>query len=140
MRQARSLHNETFNAPSAVSAYRFVDWTGAQITAQGAKVAAGALVDAAIGEDYAGTVIGTAVIETGGVFSKGDRLISDAQGRAIATTGEISIEAGATQVTSSAANGAILTGGELPEHVCAVALQDSDGAGKFAEVLMLLNS
>lgn len=134
--QARSLHDETFHAPSAVTVYRCITFDGAQCTVQGEKVAGVARNDALAGDDYAATVIGTAVVETGAAVAVGDGLICDTQGRAIPTSGQIAVRAGATAVTSTAANGTILQGGEMPEYVFADALQAAAGAGQFIEVLL----
>lgn len=135
-RQARSVMDETLVASGAVTANRFVDFTGAQITAQGAKVAGVAQYDANDGEVLPVTVIGSAVIETGAAISTGEGVISDASGRAIPTTGEIGVESGGTTVTSQAADGQILIGGEMPEHVIGEALQDASGSGQYIEVLL----
>lgn len=123
-------------AASAVTEYRAVDYAGVQATVQGQKVMGVAKRGAIIGDGFDVAVIGTAVIEAGAAFAAGASLIVDAQGRAIASTGKLGIAAGATAVTSSAANGQILTGGDTPEFVFADALQASAGAGSKVEVLL----
>jgi hypothetical protein len=78
----------------------------------------------------------------------------DATGRVITATaltaaapavGTLAIAAGAVAVTSSAANGAIITGaptapvlsgGDLPQFVVGHALEAATGAGVFIEVLL----
>ncbi|MCM2294156.1 hypothetical protein NAC44_17655 [Allorhizobium sp. BGMRC 0089] len=56
--------------------------------------------------------------------------------RAIKATGVLTITAGATAVTSTAANGAgLLEGGDLPEFIFADALEDG-ASGSFVEVLL----
>lgn len=136
MRQSHSIYLLTLIASGAVAEHRAVGFDGAQATTQGQKVAGVATTDAEDGAAYAADTIGTTVIETGGVFSAGDSLIVDTQGRAIAATGALAVDAGATQVTSSAANGAILVGADLPEYVFADALEASGGAGEFVEVAL----
>jgi hypothetical protein len=135
-RQARSIMEETLQASGAVTANRFVGFDGAQITTQGAKVAGVAQYDAGDGEDLATAVIGTAVIESGAAVNVGEGVIADSSGRAIPTTGEIAVESGTTAVQSTSADGTILTGGEMPEHVVADALESASGAGEFIEVLL----
>lgn len=137
-RQALSLMSLSIAAAlSAVTEYRAVDLVGVQATVQGQKVRGVANRSAAIGDGFDFTVIGTAVVETGGVIVAGASLIVDAQGRVITSTGKLGIAAGGVAVTSTAANGtAILTGGDGPEYVFADALQAASGAGQFIEVLL----
>lgn len=126
----------TFTASGAVSPCRAIAFNGAQATLKGQKVLGVSPRAVASGQASDTVVSGTAIIETGGAFTVGASLIADAQGRAVATTGLLSIPAGGTAMTSSAANGAVLTGGDLPEFVFADALEPSSGAGQFVEVLL----
>jgi len=123
-------------ASGAITARRAVGFDGAQATVQGQKIMGIAHTDAADGEDLTLDVRGTAVIEAGAAINIGDSLIVDAQGRAIPTTGNLAVAAGATAVSSTAANGEILTGGDLPEYVFADALEAATAAGEFIEVLL----
>lgn len=123
-------------ASSAVTEYRAVDYSGVQATIQGQKVMGVAKRGAQVGDGFDVAVIGTAVIEAGGAFAAGTSLIVDAQGRAIASTGKLAIAAGATAVTSTAANGQVLTGGDTPEFIFADALQAATGVGDKVEVLL----
>jgi hypothetical protein len=127
----------TFLASGAVSASRAIGFNGAQATVRGQKIMGvnqRAVTDAKYSD---ATLVGTATIETGGAFAVGDSLIVDDSGRAIASAGAISLKAGATAVTSTAANGAaILQGGDLPEFVFADAMESSGGVGDFVEVLL----
>ena len=81
-------------------------------------------------------IIGTTVVEAGAAIGIGDSLITDSAGRAIPVTGNLAVTAGATAVTSSAANGEILEGADLPEFVFADALESASAAGEFIEVLL----
>lgn len=136
-KQALSILNISIPvAPSAVTEYRAVDFAGAQATAQGQKVMGVANRGALQNDGYEATVLGTAVIEAGAAFSVGASLIVDSQGRAIASSGALMIAAGATSVTSSSANGAILAGGDSPEYVFADALQAASSTGDKVEVLL----
>ncbi|MEW5729153.1 MAG: capsid cement protein [Pseudomonadota bacterium] len=133
--QSRSIHAENVVASGAVTKRRFVGFDGAQASVQGQKVLGVSQYDAADGDDLALDAIGTTVVETGAAIAKGDSIITDAQGRAIPATGALSIGAGATPVTSTAADGAILTGADLPEFVVGDALAAASGAGKFIEII-----
>jgi|GEM_PF-991830 len=133
-RQAISLLDLSVRASGAVSICRCVGFNGAQATAQGQKVLGVSRYAAPDGGDFAATTAGTAIVETGGEIAVGDSLICDAQGRAIAATGSLGIAVGAVDMTSTAANGAVLTGADLPEFVFADALQAAGAAGKFIEV------
>jgi len=135
--QSRSLFTLSFpSAPGAVARGRGVDFTGAQIAAAGARGAGIARRDAALGESFEASAIGTEVCESGGVFNAGDRLAFDAQGRVVAASA-LAIAAGAVAMASVAANGATdLTGGILPEWIVGDALEASSGAGVFVEVLL----
>lgn len=134
--QQRVIHAETVIANGAVKAKHLVGFDGAEASVQGQKVMGVADTDAADGQALAVNVIGTAIVEAGAAIAKGDALIAGADGRAIPSSGKLAVAAGATQVTSTAANGEILTGGEMPEYVFAEALQAADAAGKFIEVLL----
>lgn len=137
MKQSSPLQSITYTAAGAVATYRGVGFDGAQATVQGQKVMGISQRAAADTDDSDAVVSGTSIIETGGNFAKGDSLIVDNQGRAIKFTSALKVAAGATAVTSSAANGsAILAGSDLPEFVFADALEASSGAGQFVEVLM----
>jgi len=123
-------------APGAVVAFRGVDFAGAQIAAANAKGMGISKRAAAVGESYEAAVIGSCVAETGGVFAVGDALAFDNQGRVVLAA-SLAVAAGAVAMTSAAANGAAdLTGGVLPQFVCADALEASGGAGVFVEVLL----
>lgn len=134
-KQAISLLDLTLTASGAVSEYRAVKVSGAQASVAGEQVIGVAVYSAANGEAYAATAKGTAVAETGGAITLGAELAVDASGRAVAASA-LAVAAGATPMTSSAANGAVLSGGVLPQHVFATALQAADGAGEFIEVLL----
>jgi len=123
-------------ASAAVTEGRAVDYAGVQATTQGQKVLGIAKRGCLAGDGFEATIMGTVVAEAGAAFAAGASLIVDNQGRLIASTGKLGLAAGATAVTSSAANGQILTGGDPAEWVCADALQAATAAGDKVEVLL----
>ncbi|MBF0339778.1 MAG: DUF2190 family protein [Magnetococcales bacterium] len=126
----------TVTATSAISVGRAVGFDGAQVNTQGTKPLGIAMTAAGTGQSLAIVTHGTAVVESGAAITIGTSLIADAQGRVIPATGALHVASGATAVTSSAANGAILAGGDPPEFVLGDALQSATGAGKFIEILL----
>lgn len=124
----------TRTASGAVTKYRAVGFDGAQATVQGQKVLGSALYDAVDGEEFPVAVDDTVLVEAGAAIAAGDSLIVDAQGRVIPAS-PLEVAAGATQVTSTAANGAILTGSEPPNYIWADALEAASAAGQIIEVL-----
>ncbi|MEN2978143.1 DUF2190 family protein [Tistrella bauzanensis] len=76
---------------------------GAVVTTAGAKVFGISDQTLKTGEAGTLTVAGTTVIETGGTFTAGASLVTDAQGRAVAASGPLAVAAGATAVQFTAA-------------------------------------
>ena len=133
--QSASVLGLTFRASGAVAARRCVTFAGAQATVAGSKIAGVARTLAADGEAFAVAVVGTVVVETGAEVAVGDGLVTDSQGRAVPAS-PLTVAAGGTAVTSSAANGAILAGGDPPQFVFADAIEAASGPGKMIEVLL----
>ncbi len=123
-------------ATGAITGARGVGFDGAQIATQGAKPMGFANYTAVDGGLLAVVTCGTAIAESGAAITLGAALILDNQGRVIPSTGGLRVAAGATGVTSSAANGAILAGGDAPEFVVGDALQPASGAGELIEILL----
>jgi len=131
-----SLLSLTVAASAAIAANRFVGFDDNQASVQGQKVKGVAEYSAtASGQYIAATAKGTAIIESGAAFNPGDPIISDNVGRAIVGA-PLAVAAGATAVTSSAANGQILTGSGTPDFLVAYALQAATAAGQFVEILL----
>lgn len=144
-KQYNALRGDTLIAAGAVTAYRAVGFGGAQATAAGQKVLGVAATDAADGDTFLAHTIGSAPVTSGAAIAVGDSLIVDTQGRAIPAAAlavaNPTVDAGAVAMTSSAANGAVLTqgaitGADLPTYVFADALQAATGAGEVIEVLL----
>ncbi|MBF0358945.1 MAG: DUF2190 family protein [Magnetococcales bacterium] len=125
----------TLIASGAVTANRGIGFDGAQATSQGQKVMGSAVTDSNSGSAVAVITNGTAIMESGAAISIGDSLIVDSQGRIIPAS-TLAVASGATPVTGSAANGAILEGSDLPEFIIADAMQAASAAGKMIEVLL----
>jgi hypothetical protein len=134
----RPLLRGSMVAGGAVTAFRFVDFSGNQAATQGISCR-GVSVFAAAAEGAQLTVTekGSEIVEAGGAISAGADIITDNEGRAIAASA-LAIAAGATEVTSAAANGATdLTGTTLPATLMGRALNAATGAGQFVEVLLV---
>lgn len=134
--QSISVLTLTVVATGTIAAGRAVGFNGAAIGTQGQKPMGIAMTAASQGSALAVVTLGTAVVESGAAITLGASLIADSQGRAIPVTSALRVASGATPVTSSAANGAILQGADLPEHVIGDALQAASGAGEFIEILL----
>lgn len=143
--QARSILDLSMVASGAITYGRCVNviaptvsgaLTGAQATAIGQKVLGIARRDAASGAMVDITVLGTAVCEAGAAVAVGARVMCDASGRVV-TAVALTIAAGATAVTSAAANGAgTMAGGDTPQFIFGTALQAASAAGDLIEVVI----
>lgn len=126
---------DSIEAAGAILAARCVGFDGVQAGTAGQKVRGVAQAGTAIGNMCPIAQGGSTIVETGGAFDRGASLMTDAQGRAVLAS-KLSLKAGATAATSSAANGdTIFEGGDLPVHVFADAMEASSGAGKFVKIL-----
>lgn len=104
-RPFHSLYDETINASGTITANRFVTPADAQATVQGEQVLGVARTDGATGDDVAVTALGVASVEAGAAITKGDPIITDAQGRAISQTVDTEYKAGSALNDVSAAGG-----------------------------------
>lgn len=137
MTQATTILSLTVTSAGAIARGRGVTFAGAQVAAIGAKVIGIAQYPAtAAGEAISVTANGTAICEAGAAIALGAAVHMDAQGRVV-TALPLAIAAGATGVTSAAANGAgAIAGGDPPQFVVGDALAAASAAGQFIEVLL----
>ncbi len=156
MRAGKEILTDSITAAAAVVAHRFIgidgNYCGANLPAWGVSELATAL-----GEQIPTKTHGIAIVESGGIITAGDKVTSDSTGRAVTVAAlaaaapvvddtKLTIDTGATGVTSSAANGAIisaasgllaapvLSGGTLPVAVNGMAQDSASGAGEFIRV------
>ncbi|MQY50168.1 DUF2190 family protein [Rhodocyclus gracilis] len=134
--QAISILSLPFLANGAVQEYRAVGFNGAQASAAGQKVLGIAEFSVASGAYGRACRLGTAVAEAGGAFAVETALTVDAVGRVVAAA-PIAIAAGATAVTSAAANGATdITGGDPAQYIVGYAMQAAGASGDLVEIAM----
>ena len=136
MREFTPGPEHTITASGAVTDMRAVGFDGAQISTAGAPMLGVARGGYSDGELVRVVASGACSAESGGSFSQGDPLTTDANGRFV-KAGDLSIDSGATAVQSTAADGStIFSGGALPETVVAYALEDATGAGEFPRIFI----
>jgi hypothetical protein len=132
---SRPLLTGTVQAGGNITAQRFIGFDGNQAATQGQKVRGVARFAGVAGDYITVDELGTALVECGAALNPGDAIITDNQGRAIKAN-NLAIAAGATAVTSAAANGANdITGSELAEYQIGRALGTTTEAGQFVEIL-----
>ena len=131
-----SVLSLTVAAAGAIRANRFVGFDDAEASVAGQPVKGVAEYAAtAAGQFIAATAKGTAYVISGSAVQAGDPVASDNQGRAVPAHA-LSVAAGATPVTSSAANGAVLTGSVAPECIAGRALKAATASGQLIELLL----
>lgn len=113
MKQGISLLALTLAASGAITPNRFVTPLGA-VAGAGVNTQGVATAQAAIGEKFTATTLGTEVVETGAAIAAGALVETDAQGRAITKAAGIAV------------------GRMAPGEV-------SSGAGQFVEVILFAN-
>ena len=135
--QAKSLLSLSVPTTGLLTQYRGVTYAGATVAAAGAKsIGVAERSTTVIGEIGLVTAKGTAIAEAGAAIGIGVAVTYDAVGRVVAAT-QLQINAGATAVTSSAANGAgTIIGGDLPQFIVGTALQAAGAAGDLIEILL----
>lgn len=127
---------DTIAATGAITAKTFVGYDGATCAAN-AKAVGVAVYDAAVGESVSIAQEGRVIVTAGGAVNVGDPVTSDASGYAVvAANVSVSVDAGATAVTSTAANGAITTvsGGALPVAINGYARTAAAASGDLIEI------
>jgi len=130
----------TVKSGGVITRRRFVGFDKIQVAVAGKQAFGVAQQDAVLDDLLPVTVLGSAIIEAGGVIAVGDSLAADAQGRAVVAANLVAtVDAGVTAVTSSAVNGAIITlaGSVRPEKINAIAMEAAGAAGDMIEVLLV---
>jgi hypothetical protein len=143
-------------AAAALVARRFIGFDG-NLCGAAAKALGVSELATAINEYCPVITDGIALVESGGILAAGNPVVSDSTGRAVAAAvfaaaapvvddSKLSIDTGATPMTSSAANGGVitaasgllaapvLTGSTLPQAVNGWVLDAASGAGEFVRV------
>ncbi|MBF0583075.1 MAG: DUF2190 family protein [Magnetococcales bacterium] len=135
MKTTHPFHAITLIASGAVGECCLVRFDGAQASTAGEKVAGVARFNAGNLEAITVDVSGIVLVKTGAAIAQGDSLVSDANGQAVPALA-LAVDAGVTAVGSTAANGPILVGGDLPEFVFGDAMEAASGAGQLVQVLL----
>ncbi len=146
-------------AAAALATRRFIGFDG-NLCGAAAKALGVSEVSTAIAEYCPVVETGEALVESGGILAIGDPLVSDSTGRAVKATifaaaapavdaTKLSVASGATPMTSTAANGAViasttgfltapvLTGSTLPQAINGYAMDVAGGAGEFVRVKLV---
>jgi len=100
MPQYRPAHTITVVAAGAINPKRFVSFAGAQAGEGAAAIGVTQFGAKAAGRSCEVVCLGTAVVESGGAFSQGDELSSDAEGKAVEAVAEGVINAIAMESAS----------------------------------------
>ncbi len=123
---------DTIVATAAITAGQFVGYDGA-VCAANAKALGVAVYDADIGDNCSVAVEGRYIVTAGGAVAVGDAITSDATGKAVVASA-LGIATGATTVLSTAANGAIVTGGVAPVAINGYARTAAATSGDLIEI------
>lgn len=137
---SRPILEGTLKAAAALTKRRFIDYAGNHC-ALGEAARGVSVFGVASGEYETLIEAGIAVIEAGGAVSVGGAVVADANGKAIAATAlAATVDSGVTTVTSSAANGAIITvaGSETPQIINGRALDAASADGDFIRVKLIM--
>ena len=115
---------------------RFVGFDG-NLCAADAKALGVSDADTKLGQQCPVATHGILLVETGGAVNVGDDVASDATGRAVAATPfSVTVPAGATPVTSDAAQPDLVeAGGVLPQAINGTALDAAAGPGEIIRIL-----
>ncbi|MCL4492329.1 MAG: DUF2190 family protein [Nitrospirae bacterium] len=117
---------------------RFIGFDGT-LCAANARARGVSAADTKAGQMCPINISGEVLVESGGAMAAGAPLASDALGKAVAATAlSVSVPAGATAVTSTAAQPDLVeAGGYLPQAVNGYAIDAAAGAGEFIRVRLV---
>lgn len=124
---------DTITAAADLAANTFVGFDG-DVCGANAKALGKVIYDTTSGGQAAAAVEGRVLLIAGGTVAVGDPVASDANGKAIKADA-LQVASGATQVTSTAANGSILTGGATPQAINGYAMS-AGTSGDLIQVIL----
>lgn len=128
----------SITAAAALTKNLFIGLTG-DVCGANAKALGVCDTDTAITEQCPVITHGIALCTSGGSFSAGAALVSDAAGKAVAaTTLSATVPSTGTPVTSSSAQPAMtIAGSVLPQVIVGYALDESTGADQSIRILLV---
>lgn len=129
------LGTSSIQAAADLVKHRFIGFDG-NLCAANAKARGVSAADTKSGQMCPLNISGEVLVESGGAITAGAALASDANGKAVtATAFSVTVPAGATAVTSDAAQPNLVeAGGYLPQAVNGYAVDAASGAGEFIRV------
>ena len=126
----QSSTSETVTLAGSVTAGRFISFANVQAVA-GEKVLGVAMTTGVVSDAIDVTILGKSTVTSGGVFSVGSALMSDANGKAVLYTGS-GIKAGTALEASTGADQSVLMACSLSASASDVTAQTNPLTGGFA--------
>lgn len=132
------LGASSIQAAADLAKHRFIGFDG-NLCGADAKARGVSAADTKSGQMCPINIAGEVLVESGGAITQGAAIASDALGRAIAATAfSVTVPAGATAVTSDAAQPNLTeAGGYLPQAVNGYAVDAASAAGEFIRVRLV---
>jgi hypothetical protein len=132
------LGTSSIQAAADLVRHRFIGFNG-NLCAANAKARGVSATNTKSGQMCPINISGEVLVESGGAITAGAAITSDANGRAVAATAfSVSVTAGATAVTSTAAQPDLTeAGGFLPQAVNGYAVDAASGAGELIRVILV---
>ncbi len=132
------LGTSSIQAAADLVKHRFIGFDG-NLCGANAKARGVSAADTKSGQMCPINISGEVLVESGGAITAGAALASDASGKAVAATAfSVTVPAGATAVTSTAAQPDLVeAGGYLPQALNGYAVDAASGAGEFIRVRLV---
>lgn len=132
------LGTSSIQAMADLPRHRFIGFDG-YLCAADAKARGVSAVDTKIGQMCPINISGEVLVESGGAITAGAAVASNAIGQAVAATAfSVTVPAGATTVSSDAAQPDLVeAGGYLPQAVNGYAIDAASGAGELIRVRLV---